>query len=273
MEPNDRRRSALRQRLALAGAVLGFAVIAMGCHVHPWDKHVGTVHSIYDSEEFCTDVNADGLTQQQFASWVEEALFASDGWDAVNGVFPVNRGLCDDLEASLDNIEIHFRVTDAPFCGQPGCAQDPLTCSAHDQSSYSHKNCPFFEVAMATFWINSTADARNSIINHETGHGLGLADPQCDETGSDRNCDDPTDAADRCWVPLPVKIPIIQRVVRLDHPILSIMHTSGWCCPDLEAHEMNQTTCKDHWHNDLPFPSHYDRTVGQLIADNHEWVR
>jgi hypothetical protein len=51
--------------------------------------------------------------------------------------------------------------------------------------------------------------------------------------------------------------------------MFSIMHPSGWCCPDLDIHQSNGTDCSDHWIADLPFPSQYDFAAAQLVADDN----
>jgi hypothetical protein len=252
--------------LVAVGAV-ALAVVAMGCHVHgDWEKHLTNVHSTVEHERYCTDSNVSGVTQEQFSTWVGEALFHGlDDWETnVSGFLPADQGYCDDL--GLSEAEIFFRLNSAPFCGEPGCTNFPATCFGHDGSSYAHNNCPFFDVVVA-FESNDTAEERNNIINHEVGHVLGLADPDCDSDGSDRNCDIGTKAADRCWLtrnPLPplLFIPRFQ-------PVLSIMHTTGWCCPDLQVHRANGTDCSDHWVGDLAFPSEYDLASAQMVADDN----
>lgn len=69
-----------------------------------------------------------------------------------------------------------------------------------------------------------------------------------------------------CWIALPLPPGVFGPPVVA--PVLSIMHDFGFCCSDAPIHIANQTNCKDHWLNDLPYPSYYDSLAVQIIASN-----
>lgn len=284
MEPHDSRYNRGRRqhlRLVGAGAVL-LAVVAMACH--PWDRHLSSVHEIgvgQAAEEFCTQVNVDpaehpGVTEQAVNDWVKEALYLHthvNDWESILGARFENRGSCGDYTPfELEDIELHYRVNEEPWCGDIACTDGfPFPCPVHVGSG--HNNCNYFEIVLDPLFFEGSDDYRNHGINHETGHALGLADPEC--VASEGNCQITNDA-DHCWLrmkpfdsdgdTLPDNP---ERVV----PLPSIMHTTGYCCPDLQAHQKAQTGCEDHWPPaDLAFPNSLDRLIAQLIADNHPWV-
>jgi hypothetical protein len=173
-----------------------------------------------------------------------------------------NRGDCDDLSFSeLQGIEVQIYVSNAPNCqGHPACATG-VTCAGHS----GHSNCQSFVIEIAGFLFQGALAYQNNAINHEVGHALGLADPECVE--EDGNCTVDKDASD-CWIAF-WELYLFYGAF----PISSVMHTTGFCCPDIDRHQANGTLCTDHWPpGDLPFPSRGDMIIARLIAGNHPWV-
>lgn len=276
--PEGSRREARRPNvLLLSGGILVLAVLAMACHKEGF--HLGSMHpGAQTTEEYCTDSDATGISDAAVNDAVTFAISAqarNDTWETIGGVHFVNRGDCDNYSLSeLEDIELRYQVQDAPgaCAGEVACAvRSSFNCSNHQDSN--HDNCAYFDIYMARFLFELGPGTRRHVFNHETGHALSLKDPLCvaDPVTRERDGGDicgRTKTGEYCKLR-------INGVFNLDlfAPIVSVMHNDGYCCPDLERHRNDGTSCRDHWPGDFQFPTHYDRVMVQLIAHNNPLVR
>jgi hypothetical protein len=108
-------------------------------------------------------------------------------------------------------------------------------------------------------------DFRNHVINHETGHALGLGDPLCEESRG--NCQVTKDGK-YCYIRFNFSYrDSTGSKIRYSRnaPILSVTHGDLYCCPDPGGGGESLASCEAR--RNLPFPSREDRNAVQRLVD------
>jgi len=187
-----RARTFLAAALAIAGAATAWA-----SHPHRGidQLHISTIHDNsvsstgpgHDDEEYCIQSHTSTVSSSAFARFVEKVLTGYPGhmWDgAANHRVDLWRtaNFCDAYDAARRRyIEIEYLVQDrwpnVPLCGdtQFSCTTledprwDPTGGHTHYRKSVIH-----FQARH----VSALDDRARSFVNHETGHALGLRDPE-----------------------------------------------------------------------------------------------
>lgn len=162
-------------------------------------QHVGGVHNGTNDELYCVDQNGTGLNITTAITNVTKAIWsesrpAGEKWDAISWdsgagdfrVWFVERGNCDTLNSSeRAAVDIEYFLWNNT--GGGGCI-NPSSCVNNWSDSWDEGNghLEYFHVRVNLYgpYTVGTAGPANYYrhqVNHETGHVLGLKDP--DYTG------------------------------------------------------------------------------------------
>lgn len=252
-------RKTWRARLGLMGAAaLLLSLVAVACH--PWYKHLGSIHAGAGQEDFCVADQAEYnpiIDHQLIEYWVKDALYDNGpgiwDWETAPGVdFVYREEDCNDMSPSeLGEIELRYRISDTAVAvcdPAPACAMGwEYVCGGSPYGD--HTDCDFFDIFIDPGLLTGTVDYRRHVINHESGHAFGLADPTRDVVIPD--------SAEDCWIALDTDGDgIDDRNV----PVVSVMHDTGYCGDSFPP-------------GDQAFPTYFDRLMVELISQNHEQVR
>lgn len=186
MEPQDKRASALRGPLWLAAAgFLPFAVLAMGCHAAI--RHVDGIESVEDKENVCVDW---AVTEDPPPTSIEffgarnliADILEDDtlGWESASPKidFWVDTGDCDTLAMNdRTEREIEYRIgnqSDWGPCPVPCWRRDETTAVVHGEWTDYTKSWVY--LAYPDLTDGYLGASPTHIINHETGHAIGLRD-------------------------------------------------------------------------------------------------
>lgn len=274
--------------LALASVLL--ATVAMACHVD-YRGHLGSIHlgipGLSDLEYYCIqdeDLN-NAPTVSEAAPWIDNALWGENGgytWEiggpwGVNGIdfaylYRTSDGSreCADLtQSDYDKVHIFFHLCTTCPGLLPGTTSDVSqtifdegsVVDAHSgQNDYKRVHVHLSKVDLYYFSGAQAGDFRRHIINHETGHTFGLADP--DPGSHVPGVIGPT----RCQIEIDTTGDgLFDRVVG----ILSIMHNN-----DADnGVDPREGHCRTLGVGDLPWPSTYDLLIENLIAHKDPLVQ
>lgn len=153
---------------------------------HTSTFYLSSMRSIEQTEQFCVeDINVAYLTYDYVLNEVRSTLFLENpdwNWDMKRGGMTDFRTIwqpCRDLDqATRDEAEIEYHVEDpvitAPaYCGGTSCAAParPLWNGPYGRVEYR-----WYNVWLRGNLIQAGGDTRRHVVNHETGHILGLAD-------------------------------------------------------------------------------------------------
>lgn len=164
---------------ALAGLLL-LAVVAIACH--GWPYHITTIHSASQFETVCIDRNTTEVTFAEAKDAISDILNSPVGWNSRSSItFAILPDDCDTYSpAEMEDIELFYRVNSggnyAPCSNPAPCAQSIGSCIDHDTFF-----CDFtqFRIVLSSTEIDETGIYKplEHVINHETGHAVGLDDP------------------------------------------------------------------------------------------------
>ncbi len=167
---------------------------------HPWDQHVKSINT-FEPETYCVTRNEAGgdfdwndafvailgtlQTDNPAADW--NFLGAGETIPVKNLQLYFNPiGNCDDLSPTAKNIvRLQYEVKEntQSVCGtpEPGSGIDGFSCVEGQETSsvdlHGHTVYAKYVLTIKRTHISGTVEFRHHLLNHETGHVLGLADP------------------------------------------------------------------------------------------------
>jgi hypothetical protein len=152
---------------------------------HPWSPHIhlGSIN-VGDSESFCVLIRDGSMPLSTAYSRVKATLTTDNPAEDWHGLDPVgrvsflgNNGVSCDQDPNRLGIRIEFSV------GNFGCPilNDPNVSCVHLFDRYydtisGHEERRYADVYLKTSHVNGSAALYRHVINHETGHVLGLRD-------------------------------------------------------------------------------------------------
>lgn len=185
--------SRLRTALVLGGLGAGAGAIAHAnslTHNGPDQAHLHSMHST-QSEQFCVQSHTSDVSSSGLAAYIEQVLEHTPGkqWSGLAGgniAFKRTNYNCEHYPSDTRaTIELEYHVA----YGWDPCGGSYYSCTAFDNAVWDaaggHTDYQWSYVYFqAPHVIGLDARAKN-FINHETGHVLGLTDPDDDEIGID----------------------------------------------------------------------------------------
>jgi hypothetical protein len=241
----DARRPRRERAGVAAAAVMVMGIAALACH--PSFEHLGSIHPGGGFERWCVrlgdtvhQVTVEDLRDSISGALDRTDLVNSGDWESLDTVDFMYEGNCDSLsDAQLANVDLLYAIRDdiSDTCASATnpCAQPIAPTEAHG----AHVNYARYNIHINTLRMLDPV-RRNHFVNHETGHGLGLADPT--------PVAEPPDS-EHCIVDAQGRGPV---------PVVSIMHNPGWCHVWAAA--------------EFPYPAQYDLSIVELVIDNHPCV-
>jgi hypothetical protein len=188
--------------VVLAGCIgLSLAIVVANVNVTPakashatWDwRHLGHVHTSFDDEDYCAETSRTTRSFSNLISNINHALYidppSDQKWDAtsfddVNGgwriwLVPHQSAPCQNLSPSERGpIEIEYTLADdnSYVCQTTKCNISIASTQYIDQMG--HSAAQFYYVYLYAPRVNGEEipGYYNHMVNHETGHTLGLAD-------------------------------------------------------------------------------------------------
>jgi len=164
------------------------------------ERHLGSMHSL-DHEEYCEDTSGSSGDPDEIHDFLVDTLWgddstggphANENWDQVNGtykVFFVPMGAVSNC-AGVFVTWINYIVMDdtASICGRNPTTGLGYACVRHDGRVCGDNHCHYNQarVYTRTGHLSGQGDGSRHVVNHESGHVLGLLDP-CAGTGTS-NC-------------------------------------------------------------------------------------
>lgn len=182
----------------LAGIVIGtlarlpFIDSTEGSHfwTNPY-KHIGSMNNL-EYERFCVDVTAAGvdntgspMTQTRADNLIADALYRNavppdEDWDGLDGG-KVTFVPYQCAPYPLDYMKIRFWIMeDAVGQTLPQCSAT-VACQRTKGPTYQDPTDPGHDVytrSEITIQTQNLLDDQNTVVNHEVGHSLGLADQE-----------------------------------------------------------------------------------------------
>lgn len=185
MEPFDGRirRNNIGPRKHLGALVVGvlvLAVVAIACHGR--GHHVGTVHSDVDYELACIERHGDvggNYTIAEIRNIIRPPLQDSLGWNSRPMIdISISTVECSDAaNRALYGIEYHVHTSgDYGGCGVP-CADFDGTYGWEVHPLHTDWNKGIVRISVDELDGSSEWRSLSHVLNHESGHIIGLADP------------------------------------------------------------------------------------------------
>ncbi len=147
-------------------------------HPHASPLHIGTVHN-WQHEDFCAGVRDGSIADSAVFNQLRQALYLDNPAEDWHGVasdrvyFMPYSTPCPNL-ANRHDIQIEYWVVSGGCAGGTACVAlyDPYWNAAVGHTDYS-----WALVTFKTMHFTNGPALAHHIINHETGHVLGLKDP------------------------------------------------------------------------------------------------
>lgn len=210
----------------LGAGALALAVFAIACHGLGDPRHVSTMHTVAEFENYCWDAQS-GMSEADFETLLSDTLWRTEDerdWDGLGGnkVFFFPQGTVAECQQEFpDEAYIQYIVKNGG-CGGFSCVEHFPTspdCYPSSRPGVNHCHYPHQHVTLRAESLVNEDTARH-VVNHETGHVLGLndacnpiqpRDPDCPQIG---------------WQYCRVEIPVLGLTVWID----SIMHAPPSYC-------------------------------------------
>lgn len=182
----------IRCALVTLVAVLAIQAVSVRNVATAWHKngtlHMNSIHSSATHEDTCVTVWNNSMTFTTARDRVKGTLYlhntASD-WDDLAGsrvYFIVNSSDCANLSSAVyQGTEMEYRVvSDATAESQCGTINGKAVSCAWlgiPKQSASHWDYQYGYAMLQASRLSGTTTTYHHLVNHETGHPLGLADP------------------------------------------------------------------------------------------------
>ncbi len=168
--------------------------VANANHPHPARSHISTIHGNNGSggpgdqdEQYCIQSHTSAVSGASLGSFIQETLTALDAsviWDGTAGwrvdLWRTSK-LCNEYDtATRGTIEIEYQMKDS-WADVPMCYPN-YSCVVKDNgvvdSVDGHTHYKWAYVYLRRDHAGNFDTRARKLINHETGHVLGLADPR-----------------------------------------------------------------------------------------------
>lgn len=160
--------------------------------VMAWHKnghvHMNSLHSSLNHEDVCVRVNGGSISFATARDRIKNTLYidnTAEDWDDLAGrrvYFIVNPTTCAQLNPTVyNNTEVEYIVLSEAQaeqqCGTIG--GQPVSCAAlgYQMQSAGHWDYRYGYAWLQASRLSATPLTYHHLVNHETGHMLGLADP------------------------------------------------------------------------------------------------
>lgn len=172
----------------LAWLPMGFAAVGTVSANHPTGFYLASMRSIGQTEQYCVEDINTYLAYDYVLNEVRNTLVVENtayNWDLKRSgatdfrtVYTACRNLNNSTSPTRNEVEIEYNVEDtvvtAPAsCGGTSCA---APAGATWYGPYGRIEYQWYNVWLKGNLIASGGDTRRHVVNHETGHVLGLAD-------------------------------------------------------------------------------------------------
>ncbi len=158
----------------------GGAADVRASHPHSSPLHIGTMHN-WAHEDFCAWVRDGSIAHSTVVNQLRQTLYLdnpAEDWDGLAAdrvYFMPYSGSCPNL-ANRNDIQIEYWVVNGG-CGPPDYRSCVALYDPYWNGAMGHTDYFWASVTFNTYRLTSGRAMYHHIINHETGHVLGLKDP------------------------------------------------------------------------------------------------